>query len=299
MVVHSETTKSGYLAILKRLRKQLGVKEESLEFLEDHVKIIDHITKLNNSDNTRRSYYSCLKSVLRDANLYPNAQKAYNTPFVKLSKKVQELANKQLLSPTEKAKYLPWKDILALKTKFIPSGDDEDKFRAWQDYVIYCLYTMMPPMRADWAPMKVFDKKPKEDKGNYLILRKKNSIVVLNEYKTHKKFGRMEFKIPSSLYDVLVYWRTLNPSEWLILKTKGEPMTSANLSQYMSRMFLRHCDKGVTINTLRHSYITYMRAGKEMTLVQKDALAKTMMHTARENELYKRVDGGESTSDEE
>jgi len=298
MVVHSEITKNGYIAILKRLRKQLGV-ADGLAFLEDSTKIIRHINELDNSDNTKRSYYSCLKSVLRDANLYPDAQKAYNVPFVKLAKEAQELSNKQLLSPTEKAKYMPWKDILALKPKFIPSGDDEDKFRAWQEYVIYCLYTMMPPMRADWSPMKVFDKKPKEDKGNYLILRKKNSIVVLNEYKTHAKHGRMEFKIPSSLYDVLVYWRTLNPSEWLLLKREGEPMTSGNLSQFMPRMFLRHCDKGITINTLRHSYITYMRAGKEMTLLQKDAFAKTMMHTAIGNELYKRVDGGESTSDEE
>jgi len=294
--VKSEITAKNYEGFLRRLREGLNIKDTGIEFLKDYTKVCAWIDDLKLktgepiSDNSKKAYYVSVKTALRDAKIYPEAQAVYDSKFKTLAEKVYNKTKTQTLTKTESEKYLSWDQILALKDKIEPKEDTTD-WHTIQDWVIYCLYTMIAPLRADYSPMKFYDRKPREDKGNYLVLRKKKPYFVLHDYKTSAKFGRVERLIPKSLVAVLTVWRTFNPSEWLLLKSKGgEPMASDTLSQRVIRLFERVSNKPAGISMLRHAYITKMRGGKELSYDQKEALSREMLHSMNTNEMYRRID---------
>lgn len=286
MVIKSETTKKNYDGFLRRLRA--GLSTEGTAFLEDHKKVCDWIEAQPLSDNSKKAYYTAVKATLREEGKYADAQKEYDVKFKALAEKLYEQSKKQELTPKEEEKYLSWDDILKVRDALEPKEDETDVFK-FQDWVILCLYTMMPPLRADFAPMKVYPKKPKKDEGNYLILPAKGTAkMVLNEYKTRSTFGRVERPLPKALADILRGFKTFQPTEWLIVKEDGEPMSADNLSQRVIRIFERNAKKPLGISMMRHSYITKMRSGKELTLLEKEQLATAMLHSTLTNELYRR-----------
>jgi integrase len=295
MVVKSAITTKNYEGFIRRLHGGLCGGEKAVDkavaFLEDHVAVCAWIDALTLSDNSKKAYYVAIKTKLRDENKFPEAALAYDAKFKALAEKIYLKAKDQTLTPTEAEKYMPWDDILALKDKIEPKAD-ETEWHQIQDWVIYSLYTMTAPIRADYSPMMFLDRKPvKAPTFNYLVLRNKDPYVVLKYYKTSETFGTVERKIPKPLADVLRIWRTMNPSEWLLLKSKGgEPLNPDNLSQRVIRLFERVAGKSLGISMLRHAYITKMRSGKELTLLQKEALAHDMLHSTLTNELYRRVD---------
>ena len=287
MVVKSDITKKNYEGSLRRMRD--GMKVEGDEWLGDHAKVCAWIDGLTLGNSSKKAYYVAVKATLRDANKFPEAQKVYDEKFKTLAESIYTQSKKQLTTPAEAEKTLTWAEVLAIKEKIQPK-EDATGWTEIQDWVIYSLYTLLPPLRADYSPMRVFDKKPKEDKGNYMIIRKTKPVIVLNEYKTQATFGRVEIAIPSELLEILKVWRTFNPSEWLLLKDDGMPMTPDGLSQRVIRIFERHTTKGTGISMLRHAYITMRRSGKELSLLEKEALAHQMLHSTLTNELYRRID---------
>jgi integrase len=289
MVVKSEITKKNYEGSLRRMREAMKVEGEANEWLGDHAKVCAWIDGLTLSASSKKAYYVAVKATLRDANKFPEAQKVYDEKFKALAEGIYTESKKQLTTPTEAEKTLTWAEILAVKDKIEPKPDTTS-WTEIQDWVIYSLYTLLPPLRADYSPMMVFDKKPKEDNGNYMIMRKSKPVIVLNHYKTQATFGRVEIAIPTELMEILKVWLTFNPSEWLLLKDDGQPMTSDGLSQRVIRIFEKHTGKSTGISMLRHAYITMRRSGKELSLLEKEKLAHQMLHSTLTNELYRRID---------
>jgi hypothetical protein len=291
MVVKSDVTKKNYEGSLRRMREGMKVEGvgEANEWLGDHSKVCGWIDGLTLGKSSKKAYYVAVKATLRDANKFPEAQKVYDEKFKALAESIYSESKKQLTTPAEAEKTLTWAEILAVKEKLQPK-EDTTSWTEIQDWVIYSLYTLMPPLRADYSPMKVYDRKPKEDKGNYMILRKTKPVIVLNEYKTQATFGRVEVPIGAELMEILKLWRGFNPSDWLLLKDDGLPMTPDGLSQRVIRIFERHTGKSTGISMLRHAYITMKRSGKELSLLEKEALAHQMLHSTLTNELYRRID---------
>jgi hypothetical protein len=290
MVVKSDITKKNYEGSMRRLRDGLKVPADAgLDFLKDFGKVSGWIDGLQLGISSKKAYYVAIKTVGKEI-LDATTLKKYDDKFKALAEQSYTEAKKQLTTPAEAEKTMTWAEILAMKSKIEPK-EGETNWNIIQDWVIYSLYTMLPPLRADYSPMKFYDTMPRgKQTGNYLVLRKSSPVIVLQDYKTSSKFGTVNIKIPKELYAVLTVWRTFNPSEWLILKGDGEPMTPDNLSQRIIRLFLQHTGKAVGINMLRHAYITMKRSGKELTLLQKEVLARQMLHSTLTNELYRRVD---------
>jgi hypothetical protein len=295
MVVKSEITKKNYEGSLRRMRE--GLKVEGVEFLIDYEKVCAWIDGLTLSNSSKKAYYVAVKTTAKEAvkdnigvsTRFDEALKKYDEKFKALAETLYTESKKQLTTPAEANKTLTWAEVLTVKDKIQPK-EDTTSWTEIQDWVIYNLYTLLPPLRADYSPMMVFDKKPKDDKGNYMILRKTKPVIVLNEYKTSATFGRVEIAISSELMEVLKVWRTFNPSEWLLLKDDGQPMTSDGLSQRVIRIFEKHAGKSTGISMLRHAYITMKRSGKELSLLEKEALSRQMLHSTITNELYRRID---------
>jgi len=125
----------------------------------------------------------------------------------------------------------------------------------------------IPPRRSqDWSEMKL--KGINKDTDNYLLKNK----FVFNTYKTAKTYGRETIDVPPDLQVLLKKYISLLPSgqEYLLVNGNGRKMTSVSIALALNKIF----SKAVSVNMLRHSYLTEK---------YKDVPALTdMMDTARQ-----------------
>jgi len=117
---------------------------------------------------------------------------------------------------------------------------------AIQDYIIACLYTMIPPRRLlDYTEFKIRD--IDSEKDNYMSGDK----FVFNVYKTAKKYQRQEVSIPKSLRMLIQKWTSLHDHDYLLFDTKtGNKLSSPVLNKKLNDIF------GVSVNLLRSIYIS-------------------------------------------
>ena len=297
MSVLAQKTQQVYSNSNKRLAAVLKVEALTPELLADSKKIIELVESITKKDGKplghdgRRGYYSALMTLLpKQGELW----QIYRAKVQEHSKITGEIAKKQELTEREEGKWLSWEQILAVRDKLKPETPDD--FFQYQDWIILCLYTMVPPLRVDYSPMAVVEEVPKDTKGNFLVLSPTKNCFVLQEYKTAGTYGRVEFDIPDELLDVLYEWVVYNPSGWLLLKGDGEPYTDYNLSQRVGRIMekaTRGADgsagKICGVTMMRHAYKTWLHRGEKPTLVA-EAEAKKMLHSASAAQSYRRID---------
>jgi len=280
----SECTKNTYERSLNTIRKGLGV-PTGLEFLQDFKKVNDWISSSKYAMNSRKIFYIAIVSTLKSAELYPEAWLEYKAKMDELNHTAAVASEEQTLTAKESEKFVEWP--LVVKTLEDIQADVSD-LASFQDYLIVSLYTLMPPVRLDYAEMKVATAEPEKPECNYLIMNK-NPYFHLTQYKTAKKYGASRLPIPKPLLDIIKEWLEMNDSEdFLISPNSNKPMPPWELGQTIIRVFKKHLDKDVGVNVLRHSHATWLRRN-EMSLKESKELAKAMQHSVGMSQLYRRI----------
>ena len=119
-----------------------------------------------------------------------------------------------------------------------------------QQHLILNLYTQIPPMRNDYAKMKVSDKDLKNE--NYINLNTKQ--IVLNKYKTDKTYGEKKIDIPPKIFTLINRWYKLNNSDYLLINIRDKnAMTNNGLTKYLNKIFK---PKKVSTTILRKLYLS-------------------------------------------
>jgi integrase len=237
--------------------------------------LLDAIKSVENPQ-TRKSKLSAVLDLIRDRS--EAEKKPYKDVFAIAKKACDELAKSQTLPPVRLAKMLSWSEVLALKSK----AKDLDP----EDYLIYCLYTLNAPVRADYVDMLVVDKYTAKHKAdvsrNYCVINKDKGYFVFNQHKTMQTYGQVIVPIHKELLEIIK--ETCNTDDDLLSqKTPGD------LSQIVIRIFNKLSGKQMGIGLLRHSFISEYLL-KTRRIVDKDAIAKTMMHTYVTQETYAVID---------
>ena len=283
----SSKTVETYQLALKKLRDAVAPGSSGYDYLLEAEKIVAHIETQDWSVNTRKNYYIALKSTIRSLNddRFREAAEKYTEKMLHYRDMNAETAAKQELSAREKELFVAWPDILKKREEIREAVSNLSDF---QDYVIYCLYTLQPPVRVDYSPCRVIA--AGEDwSGNSLRVGPKSMQFVLREYKTAAKYGPLTLDVPRKLEEVLREWLELQPSGWLLCDSCGEPMNEQMLSRKVRDIFKKWFGKALGVNILRHSYITYMRKGEKKLSVQED-VARRMGHSIRMSQIYRRTD---------
>lgn len=199
------------------------------------------------------------------------------------------------LTEKEQKSFMIWEDILQIYEKMKKSLDSSD-YSQMIEYVIVSLYVLHQPVRADYANMKIFidtDAVPSNYPDNYCVLQPSPQFV-FQKYKTSKQHGITVIPIENTLRTILCDWVSeLNPSEWLLptrLKSSNtfKPMSENALCKRIPDIFVKHGGKPVTINTLRHSYISWV-AKDDQTYYEKETNATKMMHSTDMASMYRRM----------
>lgn len=305
MTEYSEHTILRYnqaITSIKRLYEdKLGKKCKIPECLDIDCDKIIEIIKLNYELS---SIHSFISAVLWELSKHGS----YDTDYINKIKDKYRVHGKEIketverskigkefdLTEKEKKNFMIWEDILNFRQSLL-NNLHKNNYNSMIEFLIVSLYTLHPPARADYAYMKLFIDDsfvPENYKENYCVLQT-NPRFVFNKYKTAKDRGPTIIKIVPELHDILLDWSEINESEYLLSshiqsKNMSKPFTESTLCRRITLIFQKYLNKSVTVNTLRHSFISFM-SKNDQEYDRKKENAKNMMHSISMADTYRRI----------
>lgn len=223
------------------------------------------------SVSTKQAYYSAILWKIRSeiplADL-SDYKKELGESFVE--SRAKQTAQK--LPPKAEEKFLTWPEILDLKDKVKELFGELS-----QEYVCYCLYTLQPPVRGDYANCPIVARINRGE-GNRVVIGKARSTFIFTDYKTAKTYSTVKLVAPVELHKLLSRWKE-GRTHLLDVTTPG------GLFQLLRRVFERVAGKEISVNILRHSFITWWLS-KPRSIKEKEAMSKRMLHSKEVQETY-------------
>lgn len=187
----------------------------------------------------------------------------------------------QKLTDKQEKNFVKWEELMAVQKKLADMENKSDS--KWKQYLITSLYTLTPPVRADYGEMQVFNKYNKKRTGNELIWNKSPKFI-FRVYKTAKNYGEVKLSIPKPLQKVIREWFEHLGSVPAYLLGSA-PSSPNSFAVYVQDTFRKHTGKEVGVSLIRHAYITHMFP-KLKTLKQKQDLSTRMLHSRDLQEKY-------------
>jgi hypothetical protein len=270
----SDTTKTKYDQAIKR------IKDAGLD-MEEQVKEVIVWVKSKGGDSAQKVYYSAIKYELGKLDKPFYLPQPYQDEIDRLyglqnkKDKTQELSEKQVEN------FVPYEKLLEVQKRL---ADKENKTeKEWKNFIVASLYTLQPPVRADYGEVKVYKKRNPSRTGNELIFgQKKGAYFVFRNYKTAKTYGNVEVKVSAPLLRAIEEWFAhLGKVPKHLL---GRPITDGDLLLEIQSAF-HTTQKKIGINLLRHAYIKHHYPGL-VSIKQKEDLAAMMLHSKEKQEQY-------------
>lgn len=257
----------GYISCLKKLREVTGVEDLSADPRQT-VKAMDATYKFTST----RVALSALRKV------YPD-EKLFIDELIKRKPEYVKIDEAQTATPRQEAKFVSWDNILKFRDEYYEEMSPTQR-------LLMALYTYIPPVRADYTPMRIVAKKPRklEDGMNYVILNKK-PYFLFHAFKTHVSYGDQIVMIPKKLHSEINKYLEVNPGEYLF-QDGGAPWTSARLAETFKKIFQKFHSMDTGITMLRHAYTTAFHAGSK-SIKDMKSVAQKMMHGVIQNHAYR------------
>ena len=273
----SEISKSSYAGNIARF-KRIGINPADTTATMEYIKSMKSL-------NTQKTYVvSILKWIAEDPAM--ESQRTFYREKVKeMNTASLEFYKDQKLSEAEKTKYADWPYILETAKQLYadPYVGDDDK-------LLVALYTELAPVRVDYTNLRILRAPPTPDEGNYVVLRRKNPYIKLNNHKT-AKYGAIMNKLPAALKRRFMEYARDHPTETTLFEMEENAM-----SKRITRIFRRYSDKKIGVNILRHSFISHFLS-KAPSLRDMEDLAARMGHSVALQQLYRKMKDEKSSGD--
>jgi hypothetical protein len=277
---HSEKTRKTYDSAIKRLQKA-GLS------LTDTATVIEHINNLEISLHSKKQYYQALADYFKTSDA--EIAQVYKKEYQPLAKQIKEEAKGQRLTEAERANYADYDTICSIneKLKYSP-------FVSMEEQLLVAFYTMMPPVRADYSELRIFYRDPWMHVNHVYIdgdIESESCVVTVRiaEHKTAHSSGVLERVMPPELRRLLAGYiaghEVINGTvpDWLFA------FPPAKITKILQRVFGLHIGKEVSVNIIRHAYVTKQTKGRP-PLAQLEAEAREMGHSVLTHETYRRLD---------
>ena len=280
-----------YVSNLEKLKKLFNA--DNYDFLKDEKKVLDKLSNL--SDNTIRNYLNAVLIYLMAVNSKGDLDdevKVYTELRDDLNKKYEDNQASGNISEKQKANFVDINEIYKMietmgkeiKDKKIKKKEDltaKDK-TLLMVYIIFNIYVRLP-MRNDIAGMEAISKRQynklsetEKKEKNFLVVEKNKMTMILNKYKTSKKYEENKIDIPKDLEKLLRLYIRINGMGVLFTTSTGNPLSRNALSQLLIKTTKKYMDKSISTTMLRKIYLSskYSDVKDEMA---KDA--KVMGHS--------------------
>ena len=272
-----EKSLKSYVSTLFNLPKKMDEISDGVDWFDDNIdEIMDYLKDVE--ANRRKSILSPLYVLTGDESIHQL--------MISDAKVVNEKYKTQTKSESEKENWISWDKIVEkFNTRGIKANKlfkqkvlSKDDINFLNEYVILSCYVLFPPRRLmDYGMMKI--RGCDQSKDNCMTAKK----MTFNVYKTAKVYGTQQFDMPTELTSIFRKWSKINPSSYLIWNEKGKPTNSQQLNAILNRIF---DGMDVSVNILRHSYLTAYYSGKMPSLLEMEDTAMKMGHSVKQAMLY-------------
>lgn len=281
---------TAYLGRYKRIHLMMFPEQKeikSLTFLKKKPKsVIQKIKDNKMPENSKLALYSAILKLIGDN----NGSKYYKREFMLLAGKIKENTKKQEKNDDDDSKWLTTDELNKGRTVLYDVAKASGKDKDYLDHLIYTLYSLLPPRRADFAEMKVDCNDNYE--GN--CVKTKNGIFdkfIFKHYKLSHKKGTQTFtraqilNLPNGkeILTILDDWLNRNKGEYFLIKK----YTYNSFVKKVQILFNKIHKKNTSINTLRHIYISKL-LDLDPPLKQKEEIANFMSHSTFTQQLYRK-----------
>jgi hypothetical protein len=270
-------TAKAYRATISVLEKLLGEDFKKIVFKKPEL-VLNKLKEKYTNVNTLKSYIARIlkiydmahKTRSKEMEVYENALKNFES-------KHREEVEKNVKNEKQDENWVSWKEIIRLRKLLSQSADQSfDKF---VHFLILCLYTYIPPLRADYGEVRVVHDEPKDDNYNYLVFNEKKPHFIFNQYKTKKTYGVLKIGVPLPLIKILQVWfKKFNKKpKYLLIRENGDMLGDGRLDQLIIWIFKKYLKKKIGVSMLRHIFITDV-VNKMTSIENKKVIARVMGH---------------------
>jgi len=285
----STTSVRTYCSLIKNLGKKLDINLNNKHDIKTHLsKILEDMHGLN--ARQRKTTLSALVVLMSDGTEDNEAINKIRSMMMKDIQTTKDEDRTQTMTEKQKASWMDWNAIMKVYTDMEKAVAhlwkketlNKKEFLQLQDYVLLSCLVLIPPRRSlDYCAFKLRDINKNED--NYMDKK----TFVFNKYKTASVYKKQVIDIPPKLKKIITDWTKKNTKQWLLLDTTlDQPLTPSKLTNRLYNLF----DKKVSVNQLRHSYVSDVVLKDMPALEQLDKTAKDMGNsTETQITQYKKV----------
>jgi hypothetical protein len=304
----------GYLRNIKKISKELfNSYKPSIEYFRDYDSVKIYLDSLSSLASRKCMVTSIIVLIMTNPNFPPAKLKLYRD-YLK-STAVQQ--NERYLDneKTEKEKK-NWVSIQAINNKIQMlenelverNCDDIQYVDKLQQHLLLSLYTLLPPMRNDYACVKVIDNDPlfgekiNPDTGkvdptsinlNFNYINLQTGKMLLCTYKTDKFYGIKKIDLPERLVKLIKNFEKIKKrvfgdrlkSNFLLINTHPPgPMPKNTLTKYLNKIFYPY---KISSTMLRKIYLsekypvtnTYREMQKDSYIMGHDILTAKKIYS--------------------
>lgn len=284
----AETSKTHYLEKLATITRLLG---KPVDYLVEHPQhVVAVIKRRYTCPLTQRSFISAVKALFHH-NEHLKVSKAQQLKeYTDFQNELSQHVTQRYMSaePTdrERRNWVPWDQVLAKERELASS-----EYGSY-DHLVLAMYCLIEPLRQDYGALRILadrEPPPRSDQ-NFLVINKDATWgkLVLNSYKTAKKYGTYERQLPSQLLSVIRASLLAHPRPYLFVDESGQPYRKANsFTQFSNRTLKRLFDKNFTVSLMRHSHISAIDFNNS-TPGDLFAKSRNMAHSIGMQQLYRR-----------
>jgi hypothetical protein len=269
----SSATKKLYRECLNRLEKN-NIKYKNINDGKDLIKELYLINK-DNSISYTRLYLTSILWYHRMNGTINDKTKILTEEIFSINKKISYEYDLNELSENEYEKYLEWDEIVDVFDKLYNKRNTSKV--QFKKCLTIGLYVLFPPRRVkDYSGMIILESENdmvKKDCNYYIISNKK---FFFGDYKMSGTYGVQQFDVPENLSNLLEEYI----NKFNLTGKKLLDQSACDLSEKIKRIFTGQTGKGATVNTMRHSYISYMSSTNQLNnTLKKKELALKMGHS--------------------
>ncbi len=272
-----ESTLKTYICNIQKLHEHINAKRFNIKFLKDYNSIIEILEDKNYSLSTKRNYIiSILVFIKADSTISESISNKYSDYLNKLTDIQNEKYYDNDKNNKEAENWISLNEINIIKEKLLKeyntlNPDSTESVFKYQKYLLLSLYTLLPPIRNDYAGETIIIEKntlnnKDTDYNSYCI-----NTIILNEskfilcnYKTKGSYGNKVIIIPEELNQILYHWYKLrknvfkdHPSKkmYLLIKASNhdEYLSKNHLTKYLNNIFY---PKKISTTLLRKIYLS-------------------------------------------
>ena len=254
---------------------------------DDPTKIIEWIKNKYSNLNTQRTKITIMSTMLMMIKNQKKPAQIYKKEADKLQKQIEAITHKNLSTPKEKINLLKWAEIKNIWK--------DDRIHIL-DRVLMGLYTVIPPRRIEMGQLLTLTNTTKNlNKNlNYLVVDKNSNAkyIFMQKYKTINTYGKVKLVLSNKpdfvkLLQKYTICFDIKIGDPLFPTKKGN--YHSNFSKLLLEVFERNTGKKISVDLLRHSFITDFLS-KKRTVEQKKQIAKSLGHSTTTLDNYDRVD---------